>query len=266
MAIIAHYTLALAIALFALTEPTLASGQRIDLDKYILTFEEEFYTLDVSSRGPDTRWIAQTPWGGNFGKAAFAAPKPGFPFSIEDGVLRIEARKDNNGKWRSGLLASVDLSGKGFSQQYGYFEIRAKLPIGEGLWPAFWLIGLDRETHTAEIDVLEHYGHAPDRYKSAVHVWNRSDRGKSRSVYHQNPVLAGSLYDQFNTYGVDVGPKWIRFFFNRAEVWRTRTPPHHRQPMYVLLNLGLGGGPPINNAPSPAYMFIDYVRAYQARD
>ncbi len=78
---------------------TLAFGEEIqnassvlDLSGYTLTFEDDFKTLDVSAWGPGTRWIAHTPWNGDFGDAAFADPTPDFPFTIQEGSLRIEAR------------------------------------------------------------------------------------------------------------------------------------------------------------------------------
>jgi hypothetical protein len=112
----------------------------LDLSRFDLVFDERFTNLSVSSVGPGTTWIAHTPWGGDFGDAAFADPKPGFPFGVVDGVGRIEMRKTENGGWQSGLLTTVDPQGHGFALQYGYFEMRAKLPAGPGVWPAFWPI------------------------------------------------------------------------------------------------------------------------------
>src|SRR5260370_28690012 len=85
---------------FAKNRPVM-SAQNIDLKQYRLVFDEDFNTLDVSAVGPGSRWIAHTPWAGDFGDAQFADPTPGFPFSISDGILRIEARKGADGKWRS---------------------------------------------------------------------------------------------------------------------------------------------------------------------
>ena len=240
-------------------------GTQLDLSNYEPTFVDEFDTLDVSPWGPGTRWIAHTPWRGDFGAAAFANPGDGFPFTVQNGLLRIEARKGTDGKWRSGLLASVDRAGNGFSQQYGYFEIKAKLPAGEGVWPAFWLVGRDRSTHTAEIDVFEHQGRFPYRFTSSVHVWDRTEPKKSRSVHHRVPVPPDSLSEQFHTYGALVDSQQVRIYLDRREVWSTATPDQHHQPMYVLLNLALGSGWPIDKTPSPSFMLVDYVRVWQQK-
>lgn len=233
-----------------------------DLTGYVQTFREDFNDLDVSAWGPGTRWIAHTPWNGDFGDAVFVDPAPGFPFTTQDGVLRIEARKGADGKWRSGLLASVDQKGAGFSQQYGYFEMSAKFPAGEGVWPAFWLIGRT-EQNTAEIDVVEHYGAFPERYTASVHVWDRKDPSLSKSKHSRIPVTKGLLSSGFHTYGVSVEEDFIGFYFNRREVWRTETPREHRRPLYLLVDLGLGGGWPIENAPNPSFMYVDYVHAWR---
>ncbi|RYE47094.1 MAG: glycoside hydrolase family 16 protein, partial [Hyphomicrobiales bacterium] len=94
--------------------------QVVDLSKFERTFSEDFDTLDVSAWGEGvngSRWIAHTPWAGDFGDAKFTDPQPDFPFTLHDGILRIEARKDETGQWRSGLLASTNPKGQGFSQQ-----------------------------------------------------------------------------------------------------------------------------------------------------
>lgn len=225
-----------------------------------LTFSEEFDTLDVSAWGPGTRWIAHTPWSGDFGGARFGNPGKNSPFSIDSGVLRIEATRDEVGNWRSGLLASVDTKGAGFSQQYGYFEMRARLPEGAGVWPAFWLIGKDRSKATAEIDVLEFYGDKPGAYSSVVHVWHKN--GKHYSKGNRNAVFADASPADFHTYGVKIDAEFIRIYFNRKLMWKTPTQPEHRQPMYVLLNLALVDGPTNLLTPDPSHMFVDYVRAY----
>jgi len=234
----------------------------IDLSDYRPTFEENFDRLDVSAWGPGTRWIAHTPWRGDFGDAAFADPTNDFPFTISSGILRIEARKEAGGQWRSGLLASTDPAGNGFLQQNGYFEMRAKLPPGPGVWPAFWLISNQDPQTSVEIDALEYYGHAPDIYHSTVHVWPKIPELQHKIDHIQHTVPYGSLTDAFHDYGVSVDADWVTFYLDRREMGRVATPPELQQPLFILLNLALGSGWPIDQTPNPSYMYIDYVRAY----
>jgi beta-glucanase (GH16 family) len=241
---------------------TAQSGNRLDLSKYVLTFSDEFDNLSVSADRPGTRWTAHTPYGGDFGDAQFTDPTPTFPFTVQNGVLRIEARKDADGKWKSGLLSSWTPQGSGFSQKFGYFEIRAKLPNGPGVWPAFWLLGVDRSDRFPEIDVFEYYGHAPHRFHSVVHVWKG---GKSEGSEQITQVPPHSLENEFNTYGVEVTAEWTTFYLNGMQIWRTKSEPEFSQPLYVLLNLALGSGWPIDRTPNPSFMYVDYVRVYALR-
>jgi len=232
---------------------------------YDLTFDEEFDSLDVSAHGPGTRWTAHTPWNGDFGDAAFADPAPGYPFTIADGVLRIEARKDASGHWQSGLLASVDANGNGFSQQYGYFEMRAKLPPGPGVWPAFWLDSLVPAGSTDpsyEVDALEYYGQFTGAFAATTHLWPKD--GTAATTSNQIiPVATDALTSDFHVYGVSVEADWTIVYLDGAEVWRTATPPQHAHKLMILVNLALGGGWPITDTPSPSYMYVDYIRAYK---
>ncbi len=239
-------------------------GPPLDLGRFTLVFEDTFRTLDVTARGPGSKWIAHTPWNGDFGDAAFADPQPGFPFVATSNGLTIEARKGADGHWRSGLLASVDPDGHGFTQTYGYFEMRAKLPDAPGVWPAFWLdsfIPKGSRDPSIEIDVLEYYGKFPDGIQSSVHIWPHD--GTQPHVATQTlHVPAHSLSDSFHTYGASVSKDWIIVYLDGQEQWRTPTPAEHKHGLMILLNLALGGGWPIDQTPSPSVLHVDYVRAY----
>jgi hypothetical protein len=235
----------------------------LDLSGYRMTFDEDFSgpELSVSAWGPGTRWIAHTPYAGDFGDARFADPTKGFPFTIDNGILRIEARKTNN-RWQSGLLASVDPKGKGFSQQYGYFEARAKFPKGLGTWPAFWLLGApklqDKSLTQIEIDVVEFYGVHPNALHTNVHLWYPDKRVKSDG----RPFVVTGMTDAMHDYGVMVDAESIRFYFDGVEFRRVKTPDDARVPLYLLVNLALGGGWPIDETPNPSIMEVEHVRAY----
>jgi len=241
--------------------PTLPPAS-LDLQGYRVTFDEDFRgPLSVSAWGPGTRWIAHTPYAGDFGDARFPDPEEGFPFTVDSGILRIEAKKDG-GKWRAGLLSSMDSKGNGFAQKYGYFEMRAKLPKGSGTWPAFWLLGApsltDKSVSRIEIDVLERYGVNPNALCTNMHLWH-PDGGHSADG---KPFIVTGMTDDFHKYGVMVDPNFITFYYDGVELRRVTTPEEGKVPLYILVNLALGGGWPIDETPNPSYMYVDYVRAY----
>lgn len=242
-----------------------AAPPTLDVSKYRLVFADDFRALSISAHGPGTTWTAHTPWDGDFGDARFADPAPAGPFRASRQGLDIEARKDQDGAWRSGLIASVDSRGVGFAQRYGYFEMRAKLPEGKGLWSAFWLNAVLPQGSTepgVEIDVIEHYGHFPSAYQALVHIWPKpadEDEAAHRTVLN---VAPGSLYADFHTYGVAVDPDFITIYRDRIAQWRCRTPPQHTHDLMLLANLAMGSGWPIDETPNPSVMQIDYIRAY----
>jgi beta-glucanase (GH16 family) len=254
---------------FFWSEMAAAQEREIDLCNFRTTFAEEFDSLSVSAwDATKARWTAHTPWRGDFGDAVFADPQPGFPFTLEDGILSITARQDEQGRWRSGLLSSVDPETNGFSQRYGYFEARMKLPPGAGLWPAFWLGTNEprsRAEPSIEVDVIEHYGHEPKTFQASLHVWTKKPGGgaSSKAKHHTVNVPSGSLYSDFNTYGVEVGEDDIVYYFNRREVWRQPTPPELVMPLFPMVNLAMGSGFPIEQTPNPSVLDVDYVRVFE---
>ena len=131
----------------------------IDLSKYVLTLNEDFNTLNIGRTGTGAQWTPHLWNGGSFGDALFvdgiSAPASN-PFAVKDGNLEITARETPNG-WTSGLIASVDPLGNGFTQTYGYFEIRAELPRAADAWPAFWMLGTEtlKGGPVREVDIME---------------------------------------------------------------------------------------------------------------
>jgi beta-glucanase (GH16 family) len=247
------------------------SAQAAPPPGYKLVFAEEFSeALSVSNWGsPKAKWMAHTPYAGDFGDAYFTGPnEPNTPspFSVSNGILTITAYQDQKNKnhWRSGLLSSVDTRGNGFSVALGYFECSMKLPSGAGVWPAFWLAGLNgvdrhRTTNAAEIDVLEEYGVDSTIAHQVIHVWKPSG-GQSYSTGKAN-TLQGMTTD-FHVYGCLIAKDFIHFYFDGLQIWQTPTPPEALEPLYVMVNLALGGGWPIDRTPNPSHLDIHYIRVY----
>jgi Glycosyl hydrolases family 16 len=259
----------LATLLLALAASTNAAqaGDKIDLCDFKLAFADDFHDLSISARTLEgRRWIAHTPWSGDFGDAVFTDPGPNGPFALKDDELDITAKRDGAGRWRSGLIAAADASGRGSGVRYGYFEARMLLPPGPGVWPAFWLSSLkptSEPTPSVEIDVIEYYGHSDSAYSSALHTWYKgADKAKTRAVVHHTPVPAGSLVNAFHDYGVRIAPDEVTYFLDRAPVWTQPTPVELTTPMYPLVNLALGSGFPIDKTPDPSTLSVKYVHVY----
>jgi hypothetical protein len=241
----------------------------LDLSGYTMTFSEEFDgPLSVSNWGPGTKWIAHTPYNGDFGDAWFGYdPVNGInPYSIASGILSIRAWFDTTkNHWRSGLLASVNRQGNGFSQQYGYFEARMKLPAGTGTWPAFWLLSKGNletpKTRVAEIDAIEFYGAQTTRIWLNTHIWNTDGTEAPGGSAAVNFVNSG-MTTGFHNYGVMVEPDVITWYVDGVQQWQVPTFPEAKNPLYILVDYALGGGWGTSGVGNPSYTEIDYIRAY----
>jgi beta-glucanase (GH16 family) len=178
-------------------------------------------------------------------------------FEIGNGILRIKADKvPQEGKdYTSGALNTRDT----FAQQYGYFEIRAKVPSGQGLWPAFWLL------HTgplpwAEIDVFEILGHETEKVYLYNHWRDANNEHQSLPQFH----VGADFSEDFHTYAVDWRADRITWYVDGLKRAETRRNVH-AEPMFMIINLAVGGqwpGSPDKTTQFPAYFDIDYVRVY----
>jgi beta-glucanase (GH16 family) len=180
------------------------------------------------------------------------------PFAERGGRLEIAARPAPRGlerqldgyKYVSGLITTQP----SFRQTYGYFEMRAKLPRGKGVWPAFWLLPADL-SWPPEIDVMESVGDP-----SKVYVTLHSKAAQSHGTEVQVTP------DDFHTFSVSWSQDAVIWFVDGREVKREPTPADMHKPMYLLANVALGGdwaGAPDHTTPFPARMEIDYIRAYR---
>ena len=254
------------LALPVAAQPARAAPPPTDLAGFAQAFDEPFRSLSISGvPGTGATWYNHTPWSGDFGDAVFAAPGQNGPFSpAPGGGLRITARKGPDGRWSSGLISSRDRDGpqgRGFIQQYGYFEMKAKLPSGPGVWPGFWLIGVDKHAVGAEIDVMEDYGRFPEYYHCVAHIWRLQGQNWAQDFLIN--VRSGQLSSDYNLFGVDIEDTVTTFYLNRKRVASMPTPPEYKQPFYILADLALGGGWPIKFLSSPQFMDVAYIRAYR---
>jgi len=186
------------------------------------------------------------------------------PFRTKDGQLTILARRmPAAAALATGrAFATGWLSTKfSFAQRFGYFEMRAMLPIGRGLWPAFWLMPLtDGWPAAGEIDVMEQLG-VDGIYYASIHA-----KPNGREQHETMPVRpAGTtLTRSFHSYGVMWTAREIVFYFDRKEVARRPTPKDIVTPMYLIVNLATGGSWPGRMAVNGGQYVIDRITVWRA--
>lgn len=193
---------------------------------------------------------------------------------IENGKLVIEARGE---KFDERKITSARLltKGKG-SWTYGRFEARIKVPRGQGMWPAFWLLGADIDSAgwpaSGEIDIMENIGKEPGTIHGTIH-----GPGYSGENGIGGPLtLPGKaeVSDDYHVFAVECETNSIRWFMDGREYFSV-TPaslPQNAQwvfntPKFMLLNLAVGGhwpGYPDDTTVLPQKMLVDYVRVYSA--
>jgi beta-glucanase (GH16 family) len=190
---------------------------------------------------------------------------------IEGGQLVIEARKENfSGKsYTSARL----LTKNKVSWTYGRIEARIKIPKGQGIWPAFWMLGANIDgvgwPLCGEIDIMENIGSLPSTLYGTIHGPGYSGGGGISG----NTVLAGAaLGDDFHVYAIEWEENRIRWFLDGQQFF-TLTPANlpngsawvFNAPQFLILNVAVGGnwpGSPNASTVFPQRMTVDYVRVY----
>lgn len=195
-----------------------------------------------------------------------------------DGNLVITARKEiyvgkdrNPHTYTSGR---IDTAGR-FQMQYGRIEARIKLPKGQGIWPAFWMLGSDFNEVSwpdcGEIDIMENVGFEPSKIHGSLHGPGYSGGNPLSGVYTL-PNQA-RLSDDFHLFALEWEPKEIRFYID-DHLYETQTPSNvppgkkwvFDHPFFIVLNVAVGGywpGNPDQTTQFPASMLVDYVRVYR---
>lgn len=200
---------------------------------------------------------------------------PEYPFELGIGTLKIKANpssdlvKQKVGSWAkytSGMITTQF----SFTQTYGYFEIRAKLPKGKGIWPAFWLLPADK-SWPPEVDVFESFGEKNEKgygghYK--IHRASHSNRVSESCGEWWDANI--DLTEGFHTYGADVQPDKISFYFDGKNYATCKPNFETNKPFYMVANVAVGGpgswpGEPNASTPWPATLEIDYIKAFQKK-
>ncbi len=226
-----------------------------------LTFEDEFdgEKLDYA------KWTPKDPWGvvRNDELQAYILKA----FVLENGILKIRcedepafydgAKRD----YRSGMMTT---SGK-FSQAFGRFEMRCKVPGGKGLWPAFWLLP-EPPAWPPEIDILEILGQETDRIYLSHH-WPDPENSEGPPKAQTGEFRGTYFSDGFHTVAIEWEKGAIRWYVDGVERHQAveQVP---EGPMFLLVNLAVGGWAEAPDAGTkfPAEFEVDYVRVWKKKE
>jgi beta-glucanase (GH16 family) len=251
----------------------LAAGSRNDTAEAAVgpvTWSDEFNGASGSAID-SSKWKFDTGgsgWGNN--ELEYYTNSTRNVYQDGQGHLAITARKENPsgyGCWygsctyTSGRILTADK----FSQTYGRFEASIKIPKGQGIWPAFWMLGGNNWPTTGEIDIMENVGNTPNTVYGTIHGPGYS----GANGVGGNRTIGSALGDAFHTYAVDWSPNLIVWYLDGSEYFRA-TPASIRgntwvydHPFFMILNVAVGGywpGNPDGSTVFPQTMLVDYVR------
>ncbi|MEZ7130228.1 family 16 glycosylhydrolase [Nonomuraea sp. AD125B] len=192
------------------------------------------------------------------------------------GNLVITARRENPANYQCHYgtcqyTSARLLTSATFTRAYGRFEARMKLPRGQGIWPAFWMLGNDIGSvgwpNSGEIDIMENIGREPNTVHGTIHGPGYSGGGGIGAGY----TIGGAFADAFHTFAVDWSPNLIVWYVDGVEYQR-RTPADlggnrwvFDHPFFMIMNVAVGGnwpGYPDATTTFPQTMTVDYVRVY----
>lgn len=233
-----------------------------------LTMQDEF---DVDGEVNTSIWdfdigTGNNGWGNN--ELQYYTDRPE-NVTVQNGKLLITARQEafEGSSFTSARLLTKDL----FEQRYGRFEARIRLPYGQGIWPAFWMLGADIDENpwpgAGEIDIMEYRGQDPSVLIGSVHGPGYSGGNAISKQY----TLQNDRFDTgFHVFGIEWGPEYINFYVDDV-LYNQITPDDvtgtwvFNKPFYILMNVAVGGsfvGSPNAETVFPQTMVVDYVRVY----
>jgi beta-glucanase (GH16 family) len=185
---------------------------------------------------------------------------------VNEGMLTITAKKEAHQYTSTRITTAAKVEFK-----YGYIETRAKIPVGHGIWPAFWMLGSNIKTVgwplCGEIDILEYVGKEPQMIFTSLHT-----QASHGNTINTKKTKIESIEEGFHTYGVDWTSEKMDFYVDGKVVYtfhpkdKSEAVWPFNQPFYFILNVAIGGnfgGPKVDDSLFPQEFIIDYIKVYQ---
>ncbi|NNE28481.1 MAG: glycoside hydrolase family 16 protein [Saprospiraceae bacterium] len=232
-----------------------------------LVWSDEFDATSINSSDWNHE-IGGDGWGNN--ESQYYTDRATNSFQ-QEGFLVIEAREEQEG---TNEYTSARMTTQGKQEfQYGRIDIRARLPRGQGIWPALWMLGSNFSSvgwpKCGEIDIMEVLGHEPNKLYGTLH-WEE-DSNNSHAEFGGNTTLSsGSFNDSFHVFSVVWEQFEIKWLVDDVEYHSINTIAgsldETRAEFFFIFNVAVGGnwpGYPDASTSFPQRMFVDYVRVFQ---
>ncbi|MFL5616255.1 MAG: family 16 glycosylhydrolase [Gemmatimonadaceae bacterium] len=248
---------------------------------WTLTWNDEFDGPPGSSFDA-TKWVAETGgsgWG-NQEREFYTTRTENIALDGHGHLVitaRVEPASTTDSCWYGSCgYTSARIKTQGlFSQTYGRFEARIRIPRGQGIWPAFWMLGDNISgvgwPQSGEIDIMENIGKEPSIVHGTMHGPGYSGGSGIGGPYS---LSSGAFADDFHVYAVEWSPGVIKWFVDDSPYFQATTasiPANTTwvfdHPFFLLLNVAIGGGwpgDPDATITFPQQMIVDYVRVYKA--
>lgn len=232
---------------------------------YNLVWQDEFSGDEINSN----HWnheIGNSGWGNNEWQNYTAREDNSY---IDNGKLIIEAKQESFGG--SDYTSARMISAGKQEFQYGRVDVRAKLPEGQGIWPAIWMLGKNIWTVSwpdcGEIDIMELVGHQPSTVHGTMH-W--SSNGNHAYYGGSTSLDSGKFSDEFHVFSIIWDEKEIRWLLDNeqyhvANIESADVTEFHEE-FFFIFNIAVGGnwpGYPDATTVFPQKMYIDYIRVFQ---
>lgn len=224
------------------------------------TFSDDFNGTTINSKKWDTCywWSLSGCTNGGSGDVQWYQPDD---VIVQNGIARLRAQKRsiNGFNYTSGMISSHDK----YSFQYGYAEMRAKLPKGRGFWPTFWLLP-QSGGWPPEIDIMEYLGVDPNRVHMTLHYSTPTSSHEASFTDWAGPDFSAG----YHTFGLEWSPQRLVWYVDGVERKRYEIPANiPAQPMYLVASLAMGAAwtntPPDATTPFPSYFDIDYIKVWR---
>ena len=246
-------------------EPNAAARDFADYSQLVAASSDEFDspTLDLQ------KWTyeVQDDWYNNEKQATTSSPNNLF---LQNGELHIVARRE---QLRAKQFTSARIVTKNkMNYGFGRLDVRAKLPKGQGIWPAIWMLGVNDSQvgwpACGEIDIMELRGSRPDVNVTTVHYGANTASHQEKTSTWRLPT--GDFSQDFHTFSLIRSQDQIRWYIDGTQVFSVTpgsvSPYPFNNPFYTILNVAVGGnfdGDPSASEPFPKEMVVQYVRFYQ---